>query len=315
MKKTIIAATFLLVLSAIEMRGDFRAYQAIPVDAQLATELQRIAAETLSEFAAEKLTEGNLSISLIDLSAAAPKRASYRGEITYHPASVVKAFYLVSLHDQIARGKVKMDDALIAAVRDMIVVSGNDSTSYVVDRISGTTSGPELEGRAYRKFVDRRNVTNRYFSAMGYDLSANGKTWCEGVYGREKQILGVNRASRNRVTSEAVASLMYMIISRRAVSPAASESMLLLMRRPVPADKPETNDTQMLEFTGESLPAGARQWSKAGWTGEVRHDMSYVELPNGRKYVLAVLTRGTAGDPKLLPEISKKIVALFSRSQ
>ena len=286
----------------------------MPVDKELEESLALIAAQTLTEFESLKLTPGNLSITLVDLSGD-PKRASFEGRIPYHPASVVKAFYLVSAHDQIKKGRLTMDEPLRRALRDMIVDSGNDATSYVVDRLTGTTSGPELQGRAFREFVDRRNLTNRYFRGMGYDLNANGKTWCEDVYGRERQILGTNRENRNRVTSDAVAALMLWIVRREAVSRDASEAMLSLMKRPLLTDGAE-RDGQVADFTGESLPSGSRLWSKAGWTSEVRHDAAYVELPNGRRYVLAVLTRGTSqGNTRLLPAISARIVALMLKPE
>ena len=59
---------------------------------------------------------------------------------------------------------------------------------------------------------------------------------------------------------------------------------------------------------GEALPAGSKLWSKAGWTNEVRHDVAYIELPTGRKLILAILTRGTADDKTLLPAITKNIL-------
>lgn len=305
------ASLIFAILVSVSAAADFRTFQSIPAEPRLERELERIARESLEQFATSGLKEGHLSISLVDLSAR-PVRASYRGEITYHPASVVKAFYLVTVHDQIRRGRLKLDPPLIAALRDMIVDSGNDATSYVVDRISRVTSGPELYGRAFRRFRHRRGVANRLFHKLGYDINANGKTWCENVYGREKQLLGPNREYRNRVTSDAVASLMYWIATRRAVSRDASEAMLALMKRPIPADDPSNKEGQVIDFTGEPLPAGSRLWSKAGWTSEVRHDMTYVELPNGRRYVLAVLTRGTGEGAGILPAISKRVLALFT---
>jgi hypothetical protein len=38
-------------------------------------------------------------------------------------------------------------------------------------------------------------------------------------------------------------------------------------------------------------------WSKEGDTSEVQHDAAYVELPDARKLILVVLTRGAADDP------------------
>jgi len=286
-------------------RADFREFKQLPVDAKLEKRLAAIADETFAAY--PQLTPGNLSITVVDLAKPdAPRRASFAGAITYHPASVVKMFYLGAVYEEAAKGRLTIDPPLQEALKDMIVESLNDATSYVVDRVTGTTSGPELAGYEWERFVERRNLVNRWLGAMEYDLNANGKTWCEGVYGREKQILGANREYRNRVTSEGVASFLLWIARRRAVSPEASDAMLALMSRPLDADY-----AQVKEFGGEALPAGSKLWSKAGWTGEVRHDAVLVELPGGRRYLAAILTRGAAEDTKLLPFVSGKIVELM----
>ena len=82
--------------------------------------------------------------------------------------------------------------------------------------------------------------------------------------------------------------------------------MLALMERPL--NPPRQDENQVKEFIGEALPAGSKLWSKAGWTNEVRHDVAYIELPTGRKLILAILTRGTADDKTLLPAITKNIL-------
>ncbi|HUR81872.1 MAG TPA: serine hydrolase, partial [Thermoanaerobaculia bacterium] len=68
------------------------------------------------------------------------------------------------------------------------------------------------------------------------------------------------------------------------------------------------SENQVKEFIGEALPAGSQLWSKAGWTNEVRHDAAYLELPNGRKYVLVVFTRGTADDVTLVPAVGRAVL-------
>jgi hypothetical protein len=54
---------------------------------------------------------------------------------------------------------------------------------------------------------------------------------------------------------------------------------LALLERPLAP--PRATENQVREFFGESLPEGARLWSKEGDTSEVRHDAAYVELPDG----------------------------------
>lgn len=303
--------SLLVLLAASTARADFRVFESVPVDPILERSLQVVATMTIAELGS--VTPGNLSITLIDLTGV-PRRASLRGDAPYHPASVVKLFYLVAARDAIARGALVEDAELQRAMRDMIVDSSNDATSYVVDRLTGTTSGPELSGRAWSQWVGKRNLMNRYFARLGYDINANGKTWCEDVYGRDKQLIGADRSGRNRLTSDAAAALMLSIVQRRAVSSTESETMLALLRRPIPADKPETNDTQVVEFSGERLPAGSRIWSKAGWTSEVRHDVAYIEVPTGERFILAIFTRGATDVARTLPVIAEQVRALIERS-
>jgi hypothetical protein len=66
------------------------------------------------------------------------------------------------------------------------------------------------------------------------------------------------------------------------------------------------------EFMGEALPAGSKLWSKAGWTSEVRHDAAYVELPDGKKMVVVIFTRGAADDVTLVPAATKNLLSEFS---
>lgn len=71
---------------------------------------------------------------------------------------------------------------------------------------------------------------------------------------------------------------------------------------------PRDDENQIKEFIGEALPEGARLWSKAGWTSEVRHDAAYVELPDGRKLVLVIFTRGIASEKTLIPAVTRNVL-------
>jgi beta-lactamase class A len=194
----------------------------------------------------------------------------------------------------------------------MIQVSDNDAAAFLLDILTDTCSGSELEGKALEDFIDRRRKLNRYFASLGYDISAMIKPWSFGPFGRDMQIMGENKVNRNRASANSFASLMLWIVRRHAVSSQASEAMLALLERPLSPPRPTEN--QLKEFLGESLPAGAKLWSKEGDTSEVRHDAAYVELPDGRKLILIVLTRGAADDKTLLPAIGKHLLTEIERS-
>ncbi len=280
-------------------RADFREFREVPVDQSLGEALAQTAEATRKDF--PNLTPENLALSVIDITnPAAPVRADYNGDASFYPASVIKLFYMVELFHQ-----GKQSPEIDRALREMIHVSDNDASAYLVDIISGTTAGPELEGKALEEFIDRRRGINRYFTSLGYDISAMMKPWSFAPYGREMQLLGANKENRNRASANSVASLMYLIVRRRAVSPEAPDAMMTLLERPL--DPPRPDENQVKEFFGESLSAGSKLWSKCGDTSEVRHDAAYVELPNGRKLIVVIFTR-VGEEKRLLPTIGKYLV-------
>lgn len=72
----------------------------------------------------------------------------------------------------------------------MIQVSDNDAAAFLLDVLTDTASGSELEGKALNEFIDRRRKLNRYFASLGYDISAMIKPWSFGPFGRDMQIMG-----------------------------------------------------------------------------------------------------------------------------
>lgn len=291
----------LVLLTAAAAHADFREFKVFPVDPSIEVNLKRVADEVLKEY--PKLTPDNFAMTVVDVTNPSTiARGDYHGDAPFYPASVVKLFFMTEIfHEQ----RETMPD-VVRALQEMIHVSDNDATAFIVDVMSDTCSGPELEGRALRKFIDKRRVANEWFTSMGYDVSAMAKPWSFGPFGRDMQLLGPNRENRNRATTNAIASLLLWIVRGRAVSPQASQAMMDLLARPL--DPLRKDENQVKEFLGESLPAGSKLWSKAGWTSEVRHDAAYVELPSGKKMIFVVFTRGTADDVTLIPAIAKHLL-------
>jgi beta-lactamase class A len=294
--------TLFLLLIAAAARADFREFTQLPVDPSIDLALRRTADATLKAF--PKLTAENLALTVIDVTKPdVMSRADYHGDAPFYPASVVKLFFMTEVYHQ----RKENDPDVPRALKEMIVVSDNDAAAFLLDTISDTCSGPELQGRALRKFIDKRRVVNRYFNPMGYDISAMAKPWSFGPFGRDVQLMGgPDRPNRNRATSNSVASLILWILRRRAVSPTASDAMLALMQRELKMTGGE--EDQVTSFIGEALPAGTKLWSKAGWTSEVRHDSALLELPGGRRLIMVIFTRGTADDKTLLPAITKTLL-------
>ena len=274
-------------------------------------DLQKLVDATVTaafeKFAPINLRSEELAVTLVDLrDPKNPVGANYHGDVPFYPASVVKMFYLVAAHRQMEDGKITDTPELRRALHDMIVHSGNESTGYVLDVLTGTTSGPELPPPELAAWGEKRNAVNRYFYSLGYtDINANRKTWNEGPYGRDKQAVDQFIPAKNSLTTNTTARLLVEIDAGRCVSAARSAQMLELMKRDF--DNPDSTDFQGREFIGAALPAGAKLWSKAGYMSTSRHDAAVVELPGGRKCMLVIFT--TRPDAKeIIPAITRQII-------
>ena len=286
-----------------------------PADSARAASLQELVNEaartTLAKFADKKLTESQLSITLIDLrDPQHPVDASFRGNERVYPASVVKLFYLGAVHRWLEDKKIQETDELKRAVRDMIVDSSNEATQYVLDVLTQTTGGFELPAKKMEQWQYQRNAVNRYYSSMGYaNINVNQKTFCEDAYGREKVSRGPKGENRNKLTTDATARLLSEIAMGRAVNQTRSTQMMELLKRDFGGDSKDRDD-QGHGFTGIALQgmAGAKLWSKAGWTSTTRHDAAYIELPNGARFVLVTFTTDHAAEREIIPTVARVVI-------
>lgn len=275
--------------------------------------VNRAANETIEKFAAKGFKAENLSVSVIDLRHPNQLKAgNFRGEEKVYPASVSKMFYLVAVHQWLENGRLKMSPALERAVKDMIVHSYNEPTQYVVDLLTDTTNGEELTGKAFEKYAFKRNIVDRYFASLNYqNIVINQKTYCESLYGRERQFWNEGK-NRNYLTTNATARLMAEIALRKAVSANRSAQMLELMKRDWEGEVKDAED-QTHGFTGIALKdlnlKGAKLWSKAGWTSTTRHDVAYIETLSGLKLVICVFTTNFARERDILPNVIKIVLA------
>jgi hypothetical protein len=239
---------------------------------------------------------------------------SYRGVERIYPASVVKVFYLVAVHEWLAQGMISSSSELERAVRDMIIDSSNDATSLVVDMLTGTTSGPELPGAPFETWKHQRNLINRYFQSLNWSeletININQKTWCDGAYGRERIFLGEMMDNRNVLTTDATARLLHSIVGGVAVSAPRSQAMMDLLKRSLnPTDLAADPENQVTGFMGGGLPQAARLWSKAGLTSQVRHDAAYIELPDRPPFLLTVFTESKehSQNELVLPFVARQV--------
>ena len=248
-----------------------------------------------------------------------PSGASYRGVELVDPAGLVKLFYLVAVHVWLEQGMIQTSLETERAIADMIVEPGYDAASYIVDILSGTTSGPSIPSGPFETWKSQRNIVNRYFAQLGWPelraVNMNQKIWSDGPYGRERDFLGKAFENRNLLTTEAIARLFHSIVGGVSVTGVRSQKMMGLLSRSLdPVTRAANLDNQISGFIGAGLPPTAKLWSKSGASYQVRHDAAYIESESTHPYLLVVFTEGleNSQDEALIPFVSKRI---FEASQ
>ncbi len=295
---------------------------------------EKLIAWSLERYGKEGLVAERFALTLLpfdrpltpETTPAHPAGFSYHGDQPFYPCSVVKAFYLAAVEARLEEGVVQPHDELDRAMRDMILWSSNTATNYIIDLVTGTTGDTLLGEAEMRDWVERRNWINRYLQSLNWPelkpINVCQKLMDDDRYGREKVFVRLGGNNHNRLTTDAAARLFYAIFSGQLVTPARSRHMAELLHRSLAPDFVTRPAAQVQGYFGAGLPQGAKLWSKAGWTGWTgdadasyrRHDAAYVELPNGRAFILVAFTQGkemSEGD-KVLPGIASQASALLS---
>lgn len=230
---------------------------------------------------AEKLGIGDVSITVMQLDGKTWQVGGFEQDTAMYPASVVKLFWLAFAHHSVK----KWSDEDLRAVRDMIVDSNNDATGHIVNLSTGALPGPELQGTDFAKWSFRRQAANRWFQSCGYEkINVLNRTYNEGPYGREAQIIKI--AGRNSLTTRATALLMSRFADDQVESGRSIASLRQFLKRDI-----NSADEQVKGYLGGIMPTGTQHWSKAGWTSEVKHDVSHDIMPDGRQFVFCIFTK------------------------
>ena len=179
----------------------------------------------------------------------------------------------------------------------MIANSSNDATSYIVDLLTATTSGPSLTGKRWEAWKKKRNFIIDWILSFNWpefrSINCCQKTWSDGPFGRDRDFYGERRQNRNALTTIATAKLMHALINGFLLRPKGTENLKKILYRSLNLyERKEDSGNQVDGFLGEGLPLGSHLWSKAGLMSEVRNDAAFFITPKGHKMILVVFAEG-----------------------
>jgi beta-lactamase class A len=229
----------------------------------------------------------------------------------FHAASTMKTPVMVEVYKQVAEGKFSLKDSILiknefksivdsslyslnvkddsdtliynhigekrtvyALMYDMIIVSSNLATNLIIE------------------LVDAKNVTNTLRS-----IGANDIQVLRGVEDSKAFEAGMN----NQVTAYDLMLLFEKIDKEELVNSEASMAMMDILL-----------NQQFNDIIPAYLPKEVKVAHKTGWITGVHHDSGIVFLPDGRKYILVILSRDLSDEDagvKAMATVSKMIYA------
>ena len=276
---------------------------------------QKIAMRSLKENIEQELSkqEGIFAVAFKDLSTG--KELLINDTVTFHAASTMKTPVLVEVYKQAAEGKFSLSDSLIIknefkSIADgslfsldstddsetelykhigekrtisfllyqMIIVSSNFATNLIID------------------LVDAKNV-----SATMQQLGAKDIHVLRGVEDGKAFAKGMN----NTITAHGLMILFEKMAKEETVDPASSKAMIDILL-----------DQKFNEIIPAELPAGVKVAHKTGFITGVHHDTGIIFLPNGKKYVLILLSKNLKDEKaaiKAMANVSKLIYEFVTR--
>jgi len=274
----------------------------ISYDAILQLAIDRVAVTDVQK----DFDPNQVALSLVSLDSG--QKGSVRGEQQFITASVVKLFWLAFAVRQVESNKVAFSTEFKRAARDMIIISSNDATGYIVNATTGANPGPELPEKEFQVWLEKRQSANRHFAKLGYkDINILHRTYNEEAYGVEKQAWGSDQTNRNKLTTDAAVRLMGEIVEGKAGNAASTKWMLSLLRRVPLVDIPGggASDTG---YIGIAMPSGTEIFGKTGSTSLNRHDVAAFTLPDGRRFVLAIFTNYGPNE-KIIPALTREVIS------
>lgn len=227
----------------------------------------------------------------------------------FHAASTMKTPVMIEVFKQATSKKISLEDSLIInnefkSIKDGSLYSlelSRDDGEHLYEQIGKKRNirdlvtdmviySSNLATNIIIELVGAENVNE----TMG-DLGAKNMQVLRGVEDMKAYDAGMN----NTTTAYDLMLIFEALAKGKAVSPEADKQMLEILMQQTHTD-----------VIPALLPKDLKIANKTGWIDGVHHDSALVELPDGRKYVLILLSKNMKDMDKgtqMLAEVSKMV--------
>jgi beta-lactamase class A len=232
--------------------------------------------------------KGTFAVAFKDLKTG--KEIKINDEETYHAASTMKTPVMIEVYKQAAEGKFSLNDSIELKNEFKSLVDGSpysldsaDDSEYELYKHIGEKR--TINALLYQMIIVSSNfATNLIMQKVGAQnvtqsmrqLGAKDIQVLRGVEDNKAFEKGLN----NTTTAHDLMLIFEKIAKGKAVNAEASQAMINILL-----------DQKFNEIIPALLPAGVKVAHKTGSITHVHHDSGIVILPDGRRYVLVLLSK------------------------
>lgn len=196
-------------------------------------------------------------------------------------ASVIKLYNMITLYDRINKGNIEMTESLQSNLEQMITVSSNSASNYIVTQIGGGS------------FDEGAKIVTACAEGLG----------CTGTYQQHElynDYIPIN--ARNRTSVKDCGLVLEKIYLKQCISEQYDTEMLELLK----------NQTRTYKIPGK-LPKDVVVANKTGENSNVEADVGIVFSPNC-DYIICISAErfGEANPINTIAEISKCVYDFFN---
>jgi beta-lactamase class A len=235
--------------------------------------------------------------------------------MVYHAASTMKTAVMYEVYRQVAAGNFLLSDSVVLQNEFKSIADGS---SFSLD------AEDDSEKELYQHLGEKRTISFLVYQMIivSSNLATNlviekvGATRVTATL-RELGIMNMQvlrgvedgpafaKGMNNTITARDQALLFECLDAGRLISADATQSMMNILL-----------DQRFNEIIPARLPIGVRVAHKTGSITGVQHDAGIVILPDGRKYILVLLSRNIEDEKaaiNMMAEVSEMVYQYFVR--
>lgn len=251
--------------------------------------------------------QGTFAVAFKDLSTG--EEIFINERMPFHAASTMKTPVMIEVFKQASEGKFSLTDSVLIKNEFKSIVDGSpyslaeeDDSEFELYRQVGKkrtleslvyemiTVSSNLATNLVIERVDAKNVTQTM-----RDLGAKDIQVLRGVEDEK----AFEKKLNNMVTAYDLMLIFEKLAKGEVINPEASKAMIAIL-----------TDQKYNDIIPAKLPRNVKVAHKTGWIKRLHHDSALVMLPDGRQYVLVLLSKDLKDEKtavEALNDVSKKL--------